>query len=316
MPDKKCNILLTKNQIRIKIQHEVNNLSRNLTYIVGEELDGEKVIKVLRESLQMSARMVVKLRHAPDAIKLNGVHARTVDKLKTGDVLEISFPEEKNEIPATHFDNLVIIYEDEDIIVINKPAGLAMHPTHNHQGDTLANEVAAYFAQKNKYPVFRAVGRLDKSTSGVVVCALNKHSASRLAENISKEYVALVEGEYSGHGTINKKIYRPDPMKTLRAVGEEGDEAITHWKEEIATPEMSLVRINLETGRTHQIRVHFSSMGTPLAGDDMYGSQNTEITRAALHCENVTLIHPVTGEKMYFKAEMPEDMQKIVDRIK
>ena len=291
-------------------------MSRNLTYIVGEELDGEKVIKALRESLQMSARMVVKLRHTPDAIKLNGVHARTVDKLKTGDVLEISFPEEKNEIPATHFDNLVIIYEDEDILVINKPAGLAMHPTHNHQGDTLANEVAAYFAQKNRYPVFRAVGRLDKSTSGVVVCALNKHSASRLAENISKEYVALVEGEYREYGTINKKIYRPDPMKTLRAVGEEGDEAVTHWKEEIATDKMSLVRINLETGRTHQIRVHFSSMGTPLAGDDMYGSENKEITRAALHCENVTLIHPVTGERMFFKAEMPEDMQKIVDRIK
>lgn len=291
-------------------------MSRNLTYIVGEELDGEKVIKALRENLQMSARMVVKLRHTPDAIKLNGVHARTVDKLKTGDVLEISFPEEKNEIPATHFDNLVIIYEDEDILVINKPAGLAMHPTHNHQGDTLANEVAAYFAQKNKYPVFRAVGRLDKSTSGVVVCALNKHSASRLAENITKEYVALVEGEYRGHGTINKKIYRPDPMKTLRAVGEEGDDAVTHWKEEIATDKMSLVRINLETGRTHQIRVHFSSMGTPLAGDDMYGSENTEITRAALHCENVTLNHPVTGEKMFFKAEMPEDMKKIVDCIK
>ena len=290
-------------------------MPRILKYTVTQELDGEKVIKALRENLQMSARMVVKLRHTPDAIKLNGVHARTVDRLKTGDVLEISFPEEKNEIPATHSDDIVVLYEDEDILVINKPAGLAMHPTHNHQGDTLANEVAAYLAQKNKYPVFRAVGRLDKSTSGVVVCALNKHSASRLAENITKEYVALVEGEYTGHGTINKKIYRPDPMKTLRAVGEEGDDAVTHWREEIATEKMSLVRINLETGRTHQIRVHFSSMGTPLAGDDMYGSQNTEITRAALHCENVTLLHPVTGEKMYFKAEMPDDMKKIVDKM-
>ncbi|MBR3975016.1 MAG: RluA family pseudouridine synthase [Clostridia bacterium] len=290
-------------------------MPRILKYTVEEDLNGEKIIKCLRENLQMSARMVVKLRHTPEAIKLNGVHARTVDKLKTGDVLEITFPEEKNEIPATHFDDISVLYEDEDILVINKPAGLAMHPTHNHQGDTLANEVAAYLAQKNKYPVFRAVGRLDKSTSGVVVCALNKHSASRLAENITKEYVALVEGEYKGHGTINKKIYRPDPMKTLRAVGEEGDEAVTHWREEIASEKMSLVRINLETGRTHQIRVHFSSMGTPLAGDDMYGSESTDINRAALHCENVTLVHPVTGEKMFFKAEMPEDMKKIADKI-
>ncbi len=290
-------------------------MPRILKYTVEEDLNGEKIIKYLRGNLKMSARMVVKLRHTPNSIMLNGVFARTVDKLRTGDVLEIIFPEEKNEIPATHFEDIFVLYEDDDILVINKPAGLAMHPTHNHQGDTLANEVAAYFAQKNKYPVFRAVGRLDKSTSGVVVCALNKHSASRLSENIKKEYVALVDGEYKGSGTINKKIYRPDPMKTLRAVGDEGDEAVTHWREEISTPEMSLVRINLETGRTHQIRVHFSSMGTPLSGDNMYGSKNTEINRAALHCENVTLVHPVTGERMFFKADIPEDMKKLIDRM-
>lgn len=290
-------------------------MPRILRFTVEEEFNNAKVLKYLRGKLKMSSRTVVKLRHTQNAIKLNGVHARTIDLMKTGDVLEITIPEEKNEIAATHFDDLVILYEDEDILVINKPAGLAMHPTHNHQGDTLANEVAAYFAKKGDVPVFRAVGRLDKSTSGVVVCALNKHSASILQGTMKKEYLALVEGEYRGQGTINKKIYRPDPMKTLRAVGETGDDAVTHWKEEIATEKLSLVRINLETGRTHQIRVHFSSMGTPLAGDDMYGSRNTEIARAALHCENVTLIHPVTGEKMFFEAPLPDDMAKIKNEI-
>lgn len=265
--------------------------------------------------MKMSSTSVRKLKHSENGLELNGGHIRTVDLLYSGDVLTINMPEEKSEIPATHFDDLVIVYEDEDILVINKPPFLAMHPTHNHQGDTLANEVAAYMLSKGKEIVFRAVGRLDKCTSGLVVCALNRHASSFLAGNTNKEYLAFVEGEYKSGGTVDRPIIRPDPGKTLRAVGEGGERAVTRYEPVLCADGISLLRITLETGRTHQIRVHFSSLGTPLCGDEMYGGHRDIIGRAALHCAKMSFVHPVTKEKMTFEAPLYEDMQKIYDSI-
>ena len=167
---------------------------------------------------------------------------------------------------------------------------------------------------KNKNVTFRAVGRLDKSTSGLVIVALNKLSASKLSGEFNKIYFAVAGGEYRGSGTIDKPIYRPDPMKTLRAVGETGDFAVTHWESIATDGKCSFLKINLETGRTHQIRVHFASMGTPLCGDDMYGSKDTRISRAALHCGEVDFVHPVTGEKMHFSVPVPEDIFTIIPK--
>ena len=288
---------------------------RHIEFIINEAYDGQKVIAYLRGEAKLSARLVNSLKRIEKGITLNGEHIRTVDILHNGDILAVNIPEDNNEIEPVEYP-LDVVYEDNDIIVINKPAGLAMHPTHNHQGDTLANAVTAYLVSKGANTAFRAVGRLDKSTSGLVVCALNKYAAASLAGNFEKTYFALVKGEFDGSGTIDKPIYRPDPMKTLRATGETGDYAVTHWESLWTDGKISLLRINLETGRTHQIRVHFASEGAPLCGDDMYGSTDTRISRGALHCGEMTLIHPVSGEQMGFKVPFPDDFNKMLPENK
>ncbi|MCD7774722.1 MAG: RluA family pseudouridine synthase [Clostridiales bacterium] len=284
---------------------------RNLKFVISEDYNDKKVLQYLRGEAKLSSRLVNSLKRVENGIMLNGVHTRTIDILKAGDVLEVNIPDDTVKTEPIKYP-LDIIYEDSDILVVNKPAGLAMHPTHNHQGDTLANAAAAYFEEKNMQAAFRAVGRLDKCTSGLVLCALNKYAASRLSGSFKKTYYAVVKGEFHGKGVIDKPIYRPDPMKTLRAAGEEGDRAVTRWEALWTDGNNSLLKINLETGRTHQIRVHFASMGSPLAGDDMYGSADRRIDRAALHCGELAFTHPVTGEEMSFRVPPPEDFKSLL----
>ena len=210
---------------------------------------------------------------------------------------------------------LEILYEDNDLLIINKDPFIACHPTHNHQGDTLANAVAYYLKSKDKNSVFRAVGRLDKGTSGIVICALNKHCAALIPKTVEKEYLAIINGKPDTEGTIDAPIYRPDPMKTIRAVSEGGDYAVTHWTVLKQNEQMALARINLETGRTHQIRVHFASIGMPLVGDSLYGTDENGYGHQMLHCHQVSFIHPVSNEKITINAPMPQDMQRIADKI-
>lgn len=284
---------------------------RHIEYVIPESFNGKKVLHFLRGEAKLSARLVNSLKRIENGITCNGQHIRTVDLLKKGDVLAVNLPEDKPSVEPIGFP-LDIVYEDSDILVINKPAGLAMHPTHNHQGDTLANGVAAYFRDKGQSVTFRAVGRLDKGTSGLVLCALNKPAASKSAGHFHKTYYAVVGGVFRGSGTIDRPIYRPDPMKTLRAVGDEGDRAVTHWQSLWTDGKTSLLEIHLETGRTHQIRVHFASCGTPLCGDDMYGSSDTRINRAALHCGKLELIHPITEENLTFQVPFPADFAALL----
>ena len=284
---------------------------RHIEYNIGNEFDGKKVLSFLRSQAGLSARLINSLKRIENGITLNGVHIRTIDIVHTGDILAVNIPDDENTAEPIYYP-LEIIYVDCDNIIINKPAGLAMHQTHNHQGDTLANAVSSYFQSKGKCVTFRAVGRLDKGTSGLVLCALNRLAASKLSGNLKKTYYALVSGEYNGSGTIDKPIYRPDPMKTLRAVGETGDRAVTHWEAVMTDGKISFLKINLETGRTHQIRVHFASEGTPLCGDDMYGSIDKRITRPALHCGNMSFKHPVTDEFMSFFAPLPDDIASLL----
>ncbi len=269
----------------------------------------------LRGVAKLSARLVASLKTFPEGILLNGEHIRTIDRVHTGDILTVNIPSGESTAEARDGE-LDVVYEDEDILIVNKNPYIAVHPTHNHQGDTLANVVTGYLLSKGKSAVFRAVGRLDKGTSGLMMMALNGYAASRLSETgTEKEYLAIAEGEYVGSGTIDKPIYRPDPMKTLRAAGDEGDRAVTHYTAIATDGERTLLRIRLETGRTHQIRVHFSYLGTPLTGDDMYGERSGALPRHALHCEKMTFTHPVTGERISVSAPMPEDMKKIYEKI-
>ena len=295
-------------------------MKRKLEFDVPEEMDGAKLIHFLRSHVKMSYRLAMSLKQYPDGMMRNGEKIRTIDKVKAGEIIEINIPQEESSVEPMDIP-IDVIYEDEDILLINKQAGLAMHPTHNHQGDTLANAVAFYLEEKGDTGAFRSIGRLDKDTSGIVLCALNPFAASRLSDElwageIKKTYYAVVQGEYAGEGTIDVPIYRPDPMKTLRAAGGTGDRAVTHWKCIKSGNGLSFLEINLETGRTHQIRVHFSHMGTPLVGDDMYGGDRFLINRHALHCGRLEFDHPVTGERMDIGAPFPDDMRALLKQMK
>ena len=289
-------------------------MKRTIEYIIPENFDGKKVIVYLRGEAKISARLLKSLKRIENGITLNGEHIRTIDALHTGDKLKIEIPCPDGEIEPADIP-IDVIYEDDDLIAVNKSPFLACHPTHNHQGDTLANAVAFHLKNEGKQSVFRAVGRLDKGTSGIVICALNKHSAAKIPKTAEKEYLAVVSGKTDKIGTIDKAIYRPDPMKTIRAVGEQGDRAVTHWETLATDGKMSLVRVKLETGRTHQIRVHFASIGMPLVGDSMYGDDSMNIGHQLLHCAKVSFIHPVTGETVTLNATMPEDMKRIVETL-
>lgn len=277
--------------------------------------EGKKLISFLRGHVKISVGLLRSLKRTENGILINGVHARTVDILHLGDTVTLNFPDDENTAVPIDYP-LEVIYEDEDILIVNKPAGLPMHESHNHQQDTLANALAGYLLKKGKSATFRSVGRLDMGTSGAVVCALNSHVTARLSGNIEKEYIAIPSGRYEKSGTIDRPVYRPDPMKTYRTVDERGDRAITHYTPIIYGDNFTVVSVKLETGRTHQIRVHFASMGTPLFGDTMYGEEHKIIKRQALHCSKVSFTHPITNEKITVEAPLPEDMQNLITSLK
>lgn len=288
-------------------------MTRRLQYTIPHEYSSRRVLDFLKH-LGFSHRLITKLKQTPDGILLNGEHIRTIDPMSEGDILEINLPTDKKESISIPVEMpLDIIYEDDDILVLNKPAMLAVHESHNHLGDTLSNAVAFHLKKEGKPSVFRAVGRLDKGTSGLMVCALNRYAASRLSGKIKKQYLAIATGIYEGEGTIDAPIYRPDPILTVRTVDERGEKAITHWTALKNDGENTLLRVKLETGRTHQIRVHFASLGTPLVGDTMYGTPDVRICHQALHCCECRFIHPVKNEEMHFFCDMPDDMKSIIE---
>lgn len=288
-------------------------MTRKLRYTITDAYASRKVLDFLKH-LGFSHRLITKLKQSPDGIMLNGEHIRTIDLMKSGDALEINLPEDKKESISIPVEMpLDIVYEDNDILVLNKPPMLAVHESHNHLGDTLSNAVAFHLKKEGKPSVFRAVGRLDKGTSGLMVCALNRYAAARLSGKIYKEYLAIATGVFEGEGTVDAPIFRPDPILTLRTVDERGEKAVTHWKAIKSDGENTLLRIHLETGRTHQIRVHFASLGAPLVGDTMYGKPDGRICHQALHCCQCKFTHPVSGRELEFFRDMPDDMKKIME---
>ena len=287
---------------------------RTIEYPVDAAFDGKKLYSFLKGHCKLSSKLIRSLKRAERGLCVNGVHARTIDLLRTGDTVTICLPDDGT--PAKPGQTLPdLIYEDDDLLIVNKPALMPIHESHNHQGDTLQNCVALYLQQQGKSGAFRAVGRLDKGTSGLVVCALNSHAAARLSGKVEKTYYAIAAAPFAGEGTIDAPIWRPDPMKTLRAVDERGDRAVTHWKALSTDGELTLLEIHLETGRTHQIRVHFAHLGAPLLGDTMYGTPDERIPHQALHCGALTLTHPVTGKVLHCEAPLPPEMEAVCQTL-
>ncbi|MBR3621445.1 MAG: RluA family pseudouridine synthase [Clostridia bacterium] len=286
-------------------------MPRIIDFEITDEYENIKIFTYLKYKKGFSTKLIRTLKNTGNGILLNGKFARTVDLLKAGDRLTVTIPDDES-APEPAESEIDIVYEDDDVLIINKSPYMAMHPTHNHQGDTLANAVASHLAKEGKSCAFRAVGRLDKGTSGLVVCALNPLAASKLNGRIKKEYTAVVKGVPGNSGTVDVPIYRPDPMKTLRACSyEKGVEsAVTHWELIEAREDRALIRLNLETGRTHQIRVHMAHVGHPLAGDSYYGDFLPEYGHQLLHCGKIEFTHPVTGEDTGFTAPPPPEFEK------
>lgn len=287
-------------------------MKRELKFIIPKSLDGERVDTALRRRWGISGSLLKELKKYDDGILINGEHIRTVDLVCEGAELTINMYDEMSDNIVPEDIPIDIMYEDEDILIINKPPYLPTHTSAGHFGGTLANAVIAHYIKNGEAHMFRAVNRLDKDTSGVMCVAKNSYAHARLSSELNtlhRRYTAIVCGTLTGEGTVNAPIARADFIK--RAVDAGGQSAVTHYKSLATKGGYTLVELRLETGRTHQIRVHMAHIGYPLLGDWLYGREDKALfPRQALHSSYLSLIHPVTGEKMEFILPLSEDMQK------
>ncbi len=284
---------------------------KQLVFVVPPECDNINANVFLKKHCKVSARMITRLKREKDGIIRNNKILRTIDTVYRGDKIILNLPEDKNSIMPIK-GNLTVLYEDEYIIAVDKPKNMPVHPTKIHQLDTLANFLVYMQKQKGESYTFRAINRLDKDTSGVVVIAKDRYTASFLFGNLNKTYVAVCEGIITGNGTIDKGIKLLEGHTIQRTTADDGARSVTHYKAIKNINNHTLLEIKLETGHTHQIRCHFSSIGHPLAGDDMYGGSTKLINRQALHCIEVIFTHPITKEIMKIKSPLPDDIQNLV----
>ena len=289
---------------------------------VEEKDSGRSIKDILRNELGFSKRLRAKLKNNPQLVRLNGVEAEGWIPLKTGDQITIDFPQEVSNFVPENIP-LDIIYEDDDLLILNKQAGIVCHPTKGHPGHTISNGVQHYIDTNKREFKIRFINRLDMDTSGVLAIAKNSHSQDAVVKQmklnlVEKKYLAVVKGIIEEDlGTINQPIGQPDPLLVQRGVVEDGDECTTHFKVVSRYSKgYTLVELLLETGRTHQIRVHLAHLGHPIVGDHLYGEDEPFlIERQALHALSLSLKHPVTGSPMVFQAPIPKDIAKLIDLL-
>ena len=302
-------------------------MKRILTYPITESDSDQRIYDFLCHH-GYSRHIRTWLKQHPGSVRLNGEEALFYFPLKNGDLLEISLEEEhpsENIVPVDL--PIHIVYEDEDLMVIDKPADMPVHPSIGNYENTLANAAAWYFHRQDIPFVFRCINRLDRDTTGLLILAKHMLSGAILSDQMKKRaihriYLAITEGKTDPAGTIDSPIGRTEQSLILRQVDHEnGDSACTHylqkcWHPKTFYPEtlpvpqdgLSLVQLQLETGRTHQIRVHMTSIGHPLIGDTLYNPETALMNRQALHSYRLAFTHPVTGVSLEFTSPLPEDM--------
>ena len=296
-------------------------MERTLTYKINNSIPPLPVSQFLRQK-GFSMQSLTQLKKDPAAVLADGMPCFMNHVLQPGEVLTIHILEKHSseKIPPVDLP-LDIVYEDEDLMVINKPAGMPIHPSMNNYHNSLANGLAYYFAQQNCPFVFRCINRLDRDTSGLTLIA--KHSvsggmlstmiANKTVSGITREYLAIVKGSVTPpEGTITAPLARKEGSIIERCVDfEKGENAITHYRVLDEKNGHSLVSLILETGRTHQIRIHMKYLGYPLIGDYLYNPDMEFIRRQALHAWKLSFRHPITGEELHFMAPLPEDMKAV-----
>lgn len=294
-------------------------MNRNIDYIIDEDSSGLRVEQFLRRK-RYSGQNLSEIKRMPKSILVNGVHYYMRQELSTGDHLQVRICETQNseKIPPTKL-ALDIIYEDEDLLVLNKPAGMPIHPSLNNYTNSMANALAYYFQSQGKPFIFRCCNRLDRDTSGLTIVSKHLVSGSILSDmtkyrEVHREYLAIARGSVTpSEGTIQAPLGRKDGTIIERTVDwEHGEDAVTHYKVVKEANGHSLVSLRLETGRTHQIRIHMKYLGYPLIGDYLYNPDMEYMTRQALHSHHMEFTHPITGEHMSFTAPLPEDMARVM----
>lgn len=293
-----------------------------MKWVIEKEYDGMMIRDYLRSIQSFSRRLLKRAKIDGGEILVNGLPQTVRWLLQAGDMLHVVLPpEEKSLFMEPVQMPLHILYEDEAVLIINKEAGMATIPSFNHPTNTLANGLLGYYQRKNLASTVHIVTRLDRDTSGIVLIAKSQYSHSLLANQqkdgeIDRRYMAVIEGHLPvKNGTIDAPIGRKPGSIIERVVVDSGKHAITHYQTIKETADYTHLSIRLETGRTHQIRVHFSHMGHPLVGDDLYGGRvlPNQIGRQALHCAEIKFRHPLTEETMIFQAEMPADLGLLMD---
>ena len=293
-------------------------MERSITYHIDAQADGLRTEQFLRR-LGYSYQNLTQLKKMPESILINGVWSYLRTPVHTDDTLIVHIRENESSpnIPPVDLP-LCIVYEDEDIIVVNKPAGMPVHPSLNNYRNSLANALRYYYQQQGKPFIFRCTNRLDRDTSGLTVIAKHMVSSSILSSmtarhDIKREYLAVVRGSVApASGTIDAPIGRVGTSLIERKIDfEHGERAVTHYRVVEEKNGYSLVSLVLETGRTHQIRVHMKYLGFPLVGDYLYNPDMEYIRRQALHSHSLSFRHPITGEDLKFTAELPEDILRI-----
>lgn len=292
-------------------------MERIFEYQITAAEEGRKIGDFLREK-GYSRHLLRQLKETEDGLLRNAQPTFTTVALKAGDRIRVRLLEKAEGSEAIMPAPLPfeIVYEDEDLLVVNKPADMPIHPSFQNHGNTLADALTWHYQQHGEDFIYRCINRLDRDTTGLLIVAKHLLSASILSDMVGKreihrEYLAIVKGIPPENGTISAPIGRKKGSAILREVNfETGEPAVTHFARLEIRNGLSLVSLKLETGRTHQIRVHMGYIGCPLIGDYLYHPECSRISRQALHSHRLSFLHPITGKALSFTAPLPEDMEK------
>ena len=291
-----------------------------MEFLVDDVHDGVLLRSFLKGTCGVSSRLLIQLKKRENGITVNGEHATVRRRLCAGDRVVIS---EKDVVPQDAFTPVSlpfsILYEDEALLVVDKPPGMPTHPSAGHDGDTLANALTWYFARRGEPFVFRPVSRLDRDTSGILTLAKNQYVASKLCEamqahRICKTYFAFTDGlPPEEAGRIETGTRRREDFFVLREVcpvdAAGASLTVTEYRVAETFGAYALLEVHPLTGRTHQIRVHLAHLGCPILGDDLYGRASPLVSRQALHAARLELSHPLTGEALVFTSPLPPDLE-------
>lgn len=295
------------------------NQKYNLISYTNEE---EMTLKeVLLDKLNFSVRSLSRMKREKSVL-VNGVYKKPSLKVSRGDLIEVKIDEEKANFEPQDL-NLQIIYDDFDIIMVNKPPFMVVHPTKSHYDNTIANGISYYIEKHKENVKIRFVNRLDMNTSGLVIIAKNAYAhhtlSTAMSENkVEKTYITVVNGIIEeDEGTINEPIYRPEEDSIKRVIDERGQASVTHYKVVERLNDATVLEVKLETGRTHQIRVHMAHIGHGIIGDELYGYIDENlINRQALHAYSLEFEQPRTKEILKFKTDIPKDMQELISKLR